>query len=426
MFLTLEDPRARIKGSRDPLGVQPVWAAFGRHVVTNLTTVTRSVRGFSVLLLGRYLADRLRSEGRVDDDGILDLFLRCEQIGAYARHVVHGGQGILGIEQVTRNAHEGGGKVWIETSARGRILSDQKTYGLWGLYTVSARVSGLLDAENRPTEATIRHVEEVAIPPLRPVWKKATQLLLKGARLGTRKNDRVLAAFGQFLGNDFSEVERTFYASYLRDGIHVDETGVTGRQALFRDLLERHGDLEQACGREELERLLSAASTEDEGLATRLERILWLEAFLAPAEALFGHLQARHGQARQELAKSVRTRWGGGVPHLKPSNFEALRGEVETQVGSELTAAMALTYAALASGDYEATIEALCDWNRVVVARRHAAPWVRIDDRGRLDVRYRGAEAELPEGDALATLWRNPYFIDSLKTIALELREGNV
>ena len=30
-FLTLEDPNAKIKGSRDPLGVQPIWAAFGRH-----------------------------------------------------------------------------------------------------------------------------------------------------------------------------------------------------------------------------------------------------------------------------------------------------------------------------------------------------------------------------------------------------------
>jgi hypothetical protein len=48
-FLTLEDPNAKIKGSRDPLGVQPIWSAFGRHVVTNLTTQSTSVRGFTVL-----------------------------------------------------------------------------------------------------------------------------------------------------------------------------------------------------------------------------------------------------------------------------------------------------------------------------------------------------------------------------------------
>ena len=48
-FLTLEDPNAKIKGSRDPLGAQPIWAAFGRHVVTNVTAQSTSVRGFTTL-----------------------------------------------------------------------------------------------------------------------------------------------------------------------------------------------------------------------------------------------------------------------------------------------------------------------------------------------------------------------------------------
>ena len=39
-FLTDLDPQAAIKGSRDPLGVQPIWSRMGRHVVGNLTTVT--------------------------------------------------------------------------------------------------------------------------------------------------------------------------------------------------------------------------------------------------------------------------------------------------------------------------------------------------------------------------------------------------
>ena len=58
MFLTLEDPNAKIKGSWDPLGAQPIWAAFGRHVVTNLTMQTNSARGFTILLLARYLTER--------------------------------------------------------------------------------------------------------------------------------------------------------------------------------------------------------------------------------------------------------------------------------------------------------------------------------------------------------------------------------
>ena len=64
MFLTLEDPRAKIQGSRDPLGAQPVWSGLGRHLVSNLTTVSNSVRGFTVLLLGRYFGELLIGDGR--------------------------------------------------------------------------------------------------------------------------------------------------------------------------------------------------------------------------------------------------------------------------------------------------------------------------------------------------------------------------
>ncbi len=59
VFFTLEDSRAKVQGSRDPLGVQPIWSRFGRDAVCNLKTVSRAVRGFSVLLVGRYLADTL-------------------------------------------------------------------------------------------------------------------------------------------------------------------------------------------------------------------------------------------------------------------------------------------------------------------------------------------------------------------------------
>jgi len=51
------DSRAAVKGSRDPLGIQRIWTRLGRHVVGNLTTVSDSVRDFTTLLLGYYLAE---------------------------------------------------------------------------------------------------------------------------------------------------------------------------------------------------------------------------------------------------------------------------------------------------------------------------------------------------------------------------------
>ncbi|MCA9647328.1 MAG: hypothetical protein KC492_41850, partial [Myxococcales bacterium] len=58
-FLTEIDPRAAVTGSRDPLGLQPIWSALGRELVGNLTTVTTSVRGFTTLMLGLYFVDEV-------------------------------------------------------------------------------------------------------------------------------------------------------------------------------------------------------------------------------------------------------------------------------------------------------------------------------------------------------------------------------
>jgi hypothetical protein len=63
-FLTDIASRAAIKGSRDPLGEQPIWALIGRHVVGGLTTSTTSVRDFVVLLLGYWFTGSRRDSRR--------------------------------------------------------------------------------------------------------------------------------------------------------------------------------------------------------------------------------------------------------------------------------------------------------------------------------------------------------------------------
>ena len=104
-FLTQLDSRAAIKGSRDPLGVQSIWSRFGRRVVGNLTTVSTSVRDFTVLLLGYYFAERVADEGGTEGD--LATFLKWEQLAAYARARVNKEQGFRGTERVWKRLGEG-------------------------------------------------------------------------------------------------------------------------------------------------------------------------------------------------------------------------------------------------------------------------------------------------------------------------------
>src|SRR5262245_57806160 len=141
-FLTELDSRAAVKGSRDPLGIQQLWTRLGRRVVGNLTTVSNSVRVSTTLSRGYHFAEGLADE--LGPGSELEVFLKWEQLAAYARGAVNRDWRFRGTERVRRNLNEEK-RITISANAANQILGNQKIYGLWGLYTVPARASGLLD-----------------------------------------------------------------------------------------------------------------------------------------------------------------------------------------------------------------------------------------------------------------------------------------
>jgi hypothetical protein len=424
MFLTLEDPNARIQGSRDPLGVQPVWASFGRHVVTNLTTVTTSIRGFTVLLLGRLFTEKMIEKGAAGEQDALSIFLRAEQIGSYARYLAHGvDSDIRGIERVKRFVEENGSYIPIQDDVSGMILSDQKVYGLWGLYSVSARTSGMIaDGPVGLTEFAREFTDKNYWPVLQSAEKKLFKLLKDGGRMRIHRNDPIFNAVSKLLPETFTDEENWFYSQTLRDAQHVKDNLSAKRQPLFAELLKNHSDLKNNTNREEILHLAKKARGEDEALSLRLEKIARLEALFAPAEALFDYLQTRGGQKPADLALKLQDHWGKQVPYLD-SPLDDISSEMVAVVGQELGGAMSKCDHALNAGAYEDAIMALLEWNKLVMAARKAAPWIQLTS-GELDVRYRGQEKVLPGGDILPQLWRNSYFIDALKSI-VHLLSGN-
>ena len=422
-FLTLEDPNAKIKGSRDPLGVQPIWSKFARHFVTNITGAANSVRGFTILLLGRYYAARLIEAGRVPKEQALDVVLRMEQLGAYARHVGHGVDGdIRGIERVKALLDEHRGRPYIEPGPRGRILSDQRVYGLWGLYTVSARESGLVpEGPIGVTEPVAELIEQIYRPGLARVESQLLRFLEKGGRLDTKGKNPLFRALCDLLPEKLSPPEVDFYGHHLRDALTTEGPGSQGVQARFVELLAAHTDLNGRLTREESVALAEAAAKTDPQLAERLQRMIRLEALLAPADALFDFVLSRNGKSPEELHETLREDWGPRVPNLDPEAFLELVPEIES-ASSELQArAMKSCHTALAGGKYSDAIHYLLDWNTELMKTRKAAPWARLSADGRIEVRFRGAETLLPEEGELGTLWNNQYFVDSLKRITRQL-----
>ena len=422
MFLTLEDPRGRVKGSRDPLGVQPIWSAFGRRVIGNLTTQTDSCRGFAVLLLGRYFVGQLVEDGEIGAEDALDVFLRFEQICGYARHLGHDSgdptERILGVERISRRSGEQA--IRIDATREAAILSDQKAYGLWGLYSVSARASNLLRSGSiGVSDAAAAFIESRYLPQLQgPVLDSLKQLIREGGDLRLNPPGDIVKSLGQAVGGRLSPAKQTFFREHLCEVRHCDQSP-PGLQAAFCKLLEEHGDLRQATNRQELASIREHAEIDNPVLAARLRHILTLEALLGPCDVIFGLLRARHGQSPGRVAEELHDAWGGlGPPHLNPDEFEAVLPRIARAAGSEVAGHMRAVQQALHQGGYERAILQMLPWNEVVMTNRNAAPWIRLDGQDdTLDVRYRGPEPRLPSQTELDTLWRYSYFIDSLKAL---------
>ena len=426
MFLTLEDPRARVKGSRDPLGVQPIWWAFGRKVVGNLTTQTNSCRGFAVLLLGRYLARQLLEDGRIGEEDALDAFLRFEQICGYARYLKadepeDATERILGIERISRRSREP--TVTIDAAGEAAILSNQRAYGLWGLYSVSARASRLLpDGPVGVTEIAAAFVEEHYLPQLETILDPLKAMVRDGGTLPLK--GQIVDVLGKALSGRLEPAEREFFRQYLCTADR-DSSKPNGQQATFCRLLERHADLRRGISRGELEAIRKDSNRED--LANRIAHILTVEALLAPCDVIFGFLRARHGQTPEAAASELRGAWGDdGPPHLRPGDFENdVLPQIAKVTGKEVEGHIREAHRALSRGDYEAVIREMLPWNEVVMANRNAAPWIRLDEQdGTLDVRYRGPEQRLPERNELESLWRYSYFINALKALLAQTSEA--
>jgi hypothetical protein len=437
-FLTQLDSRAAIKGSRDPLGVQMIWTRLGRHVVANLTTVSNSVRDFTVLLLGYYFAARIADEGGAAGD--LASFLKWEQFAGYARASVNKERGFRGTERVAQRLQEGE-RVRLSVDASAQILGNQKIYGLWGLYTVPGKASGLLEGD--PTRLTVAArdvVERSLLPAMELAGPKTVQgvvdrlrgneyaLDLRGARDAV-----VLTGVARVLGK-LREPERQLYREHLLHGGPGDRDptrGTQGRQRLFAELLaDTWSSPDWTLTPRTLRAIAARAARRREPaaqpLAHHLERIAAAELVLAPAVALFEHVLGCDGQSLSAIAAGVRRHWGKAPSRtIDVASVEALEPELRLWGDDAGTGRRWVQIAtSLHDTQYEETLRLLLEQNAAVMkARSAAAPWADVRQE-KLHVRFRDEQAtHLPDADALPNYWRHAYFVESLRGVAFSLRD---
>lgn len=430
MFLTNPDSRAQVRGSRDPLGLVPLWSRFGRHVVGNLTTVTTSVRGFTTTLLGYYFAREVQQQSGSASESTLDMFLKFEQIGGYCRQAfVSDSNDIRGIERIRKRLAERA-PLRISAAQEDQILSNQKVYGLWGLYSGPARASCLVErSETLLTPVARAFVERhylaaLTAAGLRDGAEIVALLRLPRAELQIEgKHAKLAKAMGALHSARYGAEERAFYWKHLVLGGPEDSTH--GLQAMLVNLMGQLPARERGFGREDLRALATLArrgGSDYERLADRLEHIDQLESVLAPAARAFGFLLGRNGQALPDSAQDMARAWGQRLAFVDVEAVAALQAEINAAFHDSAAGPRWVKIAAsMAVGDYQELVRLLLEHNAAVMqARLGSAPWVRLSN-GRLDVRYRDERFDLEPRDELPRLWLNSYFLNSLAAVRATL-----
>lgn len=427
-FLTDLDTRAAVKGSRDPMGAQSIWTKMGRQVVGNLTTVSTSVRDFTTLLLGYHFATRASDAGGPESE--LDVFLKWEQLAAYARGHVNRDWAFRGVDRVKKRLGEST-NVRLSADSAGQILSNQKTYGLWGLYTVAGRASGLLDGEpTRLTPRALQYVERECLPILKAEklgdGARILEILRQpSSRIDIEGRDRqVVRAVARILDKQLRKEERSFYREHLLTGGPSDST--SGRQHLLAELFGRTKQMDPFTPKmmTALAKEARAHGESGQPLAAQLDRIRAAESLLAPVAALFAFVLAQDDITVDQLAAILKKQWGATVTTVEVEALSLLTQEFGNNGRDDGEGERWLCLAkACAAGNYTDLVNLLIRQNQEVMLSRGGAPWVSLE-KNRLQVRVRDETAALPRRTELPNLWRHSYFIDSLRTVTAQLRGG--
>jgi hypothetical protein len=397
-FLTKIDSNAAVKGSRDPLGVQAIWTQMGRKIVPNLTTVSTSLRDFTTTILGYAFAEELAGKAEP-----LDVFLRWEQWAAYARS-------------------QDDPRTFVREH---QILSNQKTYGLWGLYSMPSRASGLLEEKGVQLTSESRNLVE------REYWpafssgagtraaKIASKLSVDPFKLNlTGEHTPLVKAVAKVLASpgkrNLSEMERDFYTHHLLHRTPLQKNAV---ETLPKELKESR-TLSPVLLRE-----WSKRARRDPELAERLDDIRVVESLLAPSVRLFSFLLGEDKRPIGEIAKDIRKQWDTAFRSLETERLESLGSSLRRAGGTELESERRWlrTAHSLQNGAFEEAIRSLCAINAEVMQNRGGAAWIQIENN-RLRVHVAESSRPLPEAAAIGSLWEHSYFLDSLAIVASDLQ----
>ncbi len=403
-FLSLLDDRAKPKGSRDPLGFELIWTYYGRQVIGNLTTITGSLTNFAVAILGFKWANDLHAHLPEADrqSRIRDSFLRYEQLAAYLRYL-SGDTQIMGITRVQQRMRDKTSRVTFGLGADSQILSDQASYGLWGLYSSAMRDAGLVQGDNRlltPIGLAIAEKIEHKLD-----QSHFIDLFSSVKPIAIEELEPLASTFKRAINNKDAR----------RDLMHTLMGGAQHKQMQQKLWLLTQGMAEESSGVNGIPDFITQVKARSNGsdLMQRLTEIEWVERVLVAANNIFNYCRRKDGAMVTEIVSELEQSYS--YSHLSESfSFEGLRDVLGVQRVDILQRLLQ----ALKNHNQHDAVMALLELNRIVMELRGGCPWVELENGSTLRVKVPNETAALLDQAELESQWDYDYFIASYINIA--------
>jgi hypothetical protein len=378
---------------RDPLGTQVVWQRRARDLVPALTAASREPAGFQLLLVAFAWWPQFATRFRCPAKDLRNFFLLVEQAFARACRTCGHSWPLPGSRRLHDSSMHG---VWFGLNAgRDFLLDSPLANGTWGLYRSPAASAGLVgeSGELDPARAAaIRDASDV-LP-----------RLFSGIAQALRDPAVQVVAFERKSSNVEKLVrlvadppqKKDIQAALVRPGA----SPLTGK--LARLLCERDD--------ESLDAFVARAGQALPEFAAVLRAVQDCERYIACMDAAFERLAARPGLRRDELAAALKV------------DMAALRASRERFRTSGTYDGLAQQrHARLAAAPLDsarALTDFLVAYHGEVSLARRTAPLVEWGDTGRLESVLAADDAVGVSLDA-RTAWRNTYYLDALRHLAL-------
>jgi hypothetical protein len=402
-FISLLDERARPKGSRDPLGFELVWVHYGRKVVGNLTTVTSSWQNFGVALLGFHWSNELCKNCAPADkqEKLQEHFIRYEQLAGYLRCSAKD-EDIMGITRVKRKLSDApNNRLSIGVEQYNLILSDQISYGLWGLYSSALRESGLINGDGR--ELTSKGLKTVSLieSKLKSDWYWKVMSGRKG---------NISVSDVQNEGKIFLKALRN---KYLKELLISELLNGPGKHPCQSALYKCSAKLEAKNLESGVPLFIREIKkkTKSDVLTKSLHNIEKIERVLVISNIIFNYCRLKDGELIENVAKVISEKYD--FNYLAKSNGLS---------GYPYEKDLEKVRLHLIAGNVSEAIEALLSLNKKIMDGRDGAAWVSREGKGKLRVRVASETAWLPEQKKIETKWDYNYFLRSYMQIASKER----